>query len=94
MSDSNDAKRDVVIINKLGFHARAATQFVQLASKFSSGIFLEKSGQEVNGKSIMGVLMLGAAKGTEISIIARGDDAAEAVDALVALVEAKFNEEE
>ena len=82
----------VTIQNKLGMHARAATQFVQLASKFDCDVGVEKDGQHVNGKSIMGVLMLVASKGTRIKIICRGAQAAEASDALAALVNSGFGE--
>jgi phosphocarrier protein len=83
----------VPIQNELGMHARAATKFVQTANKFSSAVTVEKDGQEVNGKSIMGVLMLVAAKGTWITVKAEGDDAKAAVEALVKLVNDKFGEE-
>ena len=83
----------VTIMNELGMHARAATQFVQLASKFPCMVGVEKDGQEVNGKSIMGVLMLVASKGTQITIICRGDRAEEAGQALVALVKNRFGED-
>lgn len=81
------------ILNELGMHARAATKFVQTANKFKSAIAVEKDGQEVNGKSIMGVLMLVAAKGTTITVKAKGEDATEALAALAALVKDKFGEE-
>jgi phosphocarrier protein len=83
----------VTIINELGLHARAATQFVQLANKFEAEVIVEKDDQEVNGKSIMGVLMLVASKGSEITIRGTGSDAEEAVKALVELVENRFGEE-
>lgn len=92
MSDE-ELRQTVEVKNKLGLHARAATKFVQLAAKFKSEIFIERESDRVNGKSIMGVLMLVAAKGTEITLCARGPDAAEALSALTALVEAKFGEE-
>ena len=81
------------IQNELGMHARAATKFVQTANKFASEVSVEKDGQEVNGKSIMGVLMLVASKGTFISVTCKGDDAAPALEALGALVKGKFGEE-
>lgn len=83
----------VTIRNQLGLHARAATKFVQLASKFPCEVAVTKDGQRVNGKSIMGVLMLVASVGTEIAIETRGPRAEEAGQALVALVESKFGEE-
>ncbi len=74
-------------------HARAATRFVQLAGKFASDVVVEKDGQEVNGKSIMGVLMLVASKGSQIKIRAEGADAAETVKALGELVDSGFDED-
>lgn len=85
-------ERTVLIQNELGLHARAATKFVQLASKHPCEVHVSKDGHEVNGKSIMGVLMLVASKGSSITIRARGERAAEAVAALVALVDDKFGE--
>jgi phosphocarrier protein len=82
------------IRNQLGLHARAATKFVQLASRFRCEVEVEKDGQTINGKSIMGVLMLVASKGTTITVSADGDDADEAVAALRALVADRFGEEQ
>jgi phosphocarrier protein HPr len=90
---STVVEREFTIINELGMHARAATRFVQVANRFRADIDVEKDGQVVNGKSIMGVLMLVAAQGTVITVRARGDDAAEAVAALAELISAKFGEE-
>ncbi|KAA0258204.1 HPr family phosphocarrier protein [Deferribacter autotrophicus] len=84
---------EVEIINELGMHARAAASFVQEASKFNSEIFVEKDGLEVNGKSIMGVLMLVAPKGSKILIKANGDDADEALEALSNLIKNRFGED-
>ncbi len=81
------------ITNELGMHARAATRFVQTANKFKCAITVEKDGQSVNGKSIMGVLMLVAAKGTWITVKCAGDDAEAALAALEALVKDKFGED-
>jgi phosphocarrier protein HPr len=81
------------IVNELGLHARAATKFVQMANKFKSDVDVEKDGQVVNGKSIMGVLMLVAAKGTEITVRGRGPDAKACVEALGELVRGRFGEE-
>ena len=83
----------VQITNELGMHARAATKFVQAANKFKSAITVEKDGQTVNGKSIMGVLMLVAAKGTFITVTCDGEDAADALAALITLVKDKFGED-
>ena len=87
------AEETFEIVNELGMHARAATKFVQTANKFGSTITVEKDGQQVNGKSIMGVLMLVAAKGTWITVRAQGDDSDAALAALVALVKDKFGED-
>ncbi len=88
-----EAKQSVEIVNELGMHARAATRFVQLATKRKSDVFVEKDGQEVNGKSIMGVLMLVASKGSIITIRAVGADAEDTVNELVELVSSGFGEE-
>ena len=83
----------VEIINELGLHARAATALVQLAAKFPCEVKIGKDGQEVDGKSIMGVLMLVASKGTVITIVTDGDQAEQAQQALVALVKNRFGED-
>ncbi len=88
-----DAERTLQITNELGMHARAATKFVQLAAKFPCEVHVAKDGHEVNGKSIMGVLMLVASKGSTITIKAKGDRADEAVAALAQLVQDKFGED-
>jgi len=86
--------RDIEIINKLGMHARAAAKFVKLASAFESQIDIERKGRRVNGKSIMGVMMLAASKGSEITIYADGNDAEESLDQLEALINNRFDEDE
>jgi phosphocarrier protein HPr len=86
------AERNLDIINELGLHARAATKLVQLASKFPCELEIEKDGQTVNGKSIMGVLMLVAAKGTTITVRAKGERAEECVAAVAELVADRFGE--
>jgi phosphocarrier protein len=86
--------RQVTIINKLGMHARAAAKFVNLASTFDSAIEIEKGGRRVNGKSIMGVMMLAAAKGNQITIHADGADAEQALADLEALINNRFGEDE
>ncbi len=83
-----------VIKNRLGLHARAASQFVRVANSFNADISVQKNSQEVNGKSIMGILILAAAKGTEITVKAVGGDAGQAVDALGELINAGFGEED
>lgn len=86
------AERTIVIQNELGLHARAATKLVQLASKYPCELTISKDGHEVNGKSIMGVLMLVASKGTTITLRAKGDKAGEAIVALAQLIDDKFGE--
>lgn len=86
-------QRELVIQNKLGLHARAAAKFVQCASRFDSEVTLRKDGTEVNGKSIMGVLLLAAPKGSRIQVIVEGPDEEEALAALQALVDRRFDEE-
>ncbi|OGR16260.1 MAG: phosphocarrier protein HPr [Deltaproteobacteria bacterium RIFOXYD2_FULL_66_9] len=87
------AEREFDILNRLGLHARAAAQLVRLANGFASEIRLAKDGMEVNGKSIMGVLMLAAPKDTKILVRANGADAEEAVAAIGELIAGKFGEE-
>lgn len=84
--------REVTIRNKYGLHARPAAEFVKLANRFSSEVWVRKEDIEVSGKSIMGVMMLAAECGSTIEIRATGDDSAEAVDALSALVSDGFGE--
>lgn len=83
---------DVSIVNMLGLHARAAAKLVSLASGFKSEITLARDSQQVNGKSIMGVMMLAAAKGTVLKICAHGVDETKAIDALTELVGSRFGE--
>ena len=86
--------KNIEIINKLGMHARAAAQFVQLASNFTSHIEIEKDGRRVNGKSIMGVMMLAAGKGSEITLYIDGEDEEDGMNKLEELINNRFNEEE
>lgn len=87
-------ERTVEIVNAAGMHARPAAQLVQLAGTFTADVRLEKDGLEVNGKSIMGVLMLAAERGSQLKITARGADAEDAVTALSELVGRGFDEAE
>lgn len=87
-------EQEILICNKLGLHARAAAKFVATASEFSAQVEVEKDGKRVNGKSIMGVMMLAASKGTTITLYVDGDDADKAVEKLCALVRDRFGEEE
>ncbi len=84
----------LTIENKKGLHARAASAFVKLAEEFDATVYVEKDGQRVAGNSIMGLMMLAAAKGTQITVFTSGVQASEVMDALTALVNDKFNEEE
>ena len=86
--------QDALIINKLGLHARASAKLTQLASGFKSEVMLSRNNRRVNAKSIMGVMMLAAAKGTTISIETNGEDEAEAMQALLALINDCFGEGE
>ena len=84
----------ITIINRLGLHARASAKFVSLASEFSAEITLKRNGQQINGKSIMGIMMLAAAKGAELEICADGKDEKKAIEALTELVGDRFGEGE
>ena len=86
-------EKEVVIKNRAGIHARPASLLVQTASRFNSQVFLEKDGERINGKSIMGIITLGATYNSPIKIIADGKDEQEAVSAIVRLFETKFEEE-
>lgn len=85
-------KRDVVITNNIGLHARPATFFIQKANSFKSSIWLEKDDRKVNAKSLLGVLSLGIAKGMTVTLIADGADDAVAIDTLVNLIQTGFVE--
>jgi phosphocarrier protein len=87
-------RRELDIINRLGLHARAAAKFVTCASGFESQVQVEREGRRVNGKSIMGVMMLAAARGTQIMVELDGPDAEQASEALAALVADRFGEDE
>lgn len=87
-------KLDTTIINKLGLHARAASKFVSLASKFNSDIRVTKDNQTVNGKSIMGMMMLAAAKDTQLTLTVKGSDEQEALEQLILLIKNRFEENE
>ena len=87
------AERRLRIANQRGLHARAAAKFVKCVSQFTAEVTVRKDGQSVTGQSIMGLMMLGAGIGSEITISATGADATAAIDALAELVEGKFGEE-
>ena len=98
MSETGDSStllsREVAIVNKRGLHARAAAKFVTLAETFDCCVDVVRDGQSVNARSIMGLMMLGAGKGSTIELRADGWDAKNAIDALAALVESGFNEQD
>ncbi|MEO0143327.1 MAG: HPr family phosphocarrier protein [candidate division WOR-3 bacterium] len=85
--------KKVVIVNKLGIHARPATKITEIANKFVSEIYIEKDGMVANAKSILGILMLVAPKGTELIIRAEGPDEVEAVESIAKIIEEGFGEE-
>jgi phosphocarrier protein len=87
-------QQDALIINKLGLHARASAKMTQTASKFKSEVMLSRNGRRVNAKSIMGVMMLAAAKGTTVTIETNGPDEGEAMQAIVGLINDYFGEGE
>jgi len=86
-------QRDVEIINKLGLHARPSAKLTQLASSFKSNVFMARNGRRINAKSIMGVMMLAAAKGSTITLETDGEDEVAAIDALAGLITSGFGEE-
>jgi phosphocarrier protein HPr len=86
-------QRDVEVVNKLGLHARPSARLTQLASSFKSNVFMSRNGRRVNAKSIMGVMMLAAAKGSTITLETEGEDEVEAIDALAGLISRGFEEE-
>ena len=85
--------RSVMVVNQLGMHARAAAKFVHLAARFQASVRVAGAGREMDGKSIMGILLLAAARGTQLTITAEGCDEQEAVDALTGLVSGGFGED-
>jgi phosphocarrier protein len=87
-------QRHIEIVNKLGLHARASAKLTQLAGRYKSEVWIAREGRKVNAKSIMGVMMLAAAKGSKVILETNGPDEAEAMDALVRLIEARFEEGE
>jgi len=94
VSVNQEHARDVTIANAYGLHARPAAEFVKLASQFKSEILVSKDGLEVNGKSIMGVMMLAASKGSELTLVADGEDESDAIAGLAELIAQRFGEDE
>ena len=85
--------KELTISNKSGMHARPAAMFVKIAARFACDIFVEKDGEKINGKSIMGLMMLAAGPGSKVTLHVRGTDAPQAITELEALVQRKFDEE-
>ena len=92
-TDKGMVTKDLVISNKLGIHARPAALFVKTANRFHCEIFVEKDGERVNGKSIMGLMMLAAGPGSKLTLLAEGGDAEKALRELESLVDRKFGED-
>ncbi|HEX5127656.1 MAG TPA: HPr family phosphocarrier protein [Rhodocyclaceae bacterium] len=88
------ARAETEIANRLGLHARPSAKLTQLATQFRSDIWLERQGRRVNAKSIMGVMMLAAAQGTRLTVETDGDDAEEALQAIITLITSRFGERE
>ena len=86
-------EKEISIVNRLGLHARPAAMFVRIASRYRSEIWVSKEGEEVNGKSIMGLMMLAAGQGSKLRIRCDGPDAAKAMEELEELIKARFNED-
>jgi phosphocarrier protein len=91
--EASKVTKELVVTNKLGIHARPAALFVKTANRFTCDIFVEKDGETVNGKSIMGLMMLAAGPGSKLRISANGGDAARAVVEIEALLARKFDED-
>ena len=86
-------EKEITIVNRLGLHARPAAMFVRIASHYRSEVWVSKEGEEVNGKSIMGLMMLAAGQGSKLRIRCEGPDAAKALEELEALINSRFNED-
>ena len=87
------AEREIAIVNRLGLHARPAALFVKVASRYRSDVWVKKENEEVNGKSIMGLMMLAAGQGSKLQVRCEGPDAARALDEIEQLINARFNED-
>ena len=92
-ADSEFQTKELTIQNKSGIHARPAAMFVKIANRFGSDIFVEKDGEKINGKSIMGLMMLAAGPGSKVTVLAKGNDADAAIAELEALINRKFDED-
>src|SRR3954453_622947 len=90
---SQTIEKEVTIVNRLGLHARPAAMFVRIASRYRSDVWVEKEGERINGKSIMGLMMLAAGQGSKLVIQCEGPDAEKVMEDLETLIRQKFNEE-
>jgi phosphocarrier protein HPr len=86
-------EKEITIINRLGLHARPAAMFVRIASRYRSEVWVEKEGEQINGKSIMGLMMLAAGQGSRLTIRCEGQDADKVMEELEELIQQKFNED-
>ena len=91
--DAGFLTRELTIVNKSGIHARPAAMFVKIANRFGCDIFVEKDGEKINGKSIMGLMMLAAGPGSKLTIHANGNDGPQAIAEIEALLKRKFDED-
>ena len=90
---SDRCEKEITIVNRLGMHARPAAMFVRIASRYRCEIWVEKDGEEINGKSIMGLMMLAAGQGSKLRVRCEGSDAPQALHELEQLIAGRFNEE-
>src|SRR2546421_10364606 len=90
---SQTIEKEITIVNRLGLHARPAAMFVRIASRYRSEVWVEKEGERINGKSIMGLMMLAAGQGSKLRIRCEGPDADQAIEELEELINARFNED-
>lgn len=90
---SQKLEKEITVVNRLGLHARPAAMFVRIASRYRAEVWVEKEGEEVNGKSIMGLMMLAAGQGSKLHVRCEGHDADKAMQELEELIKARFNED-
>jgi phosphocarrier protein HPr len=90
---SQKVEKEITIVNRLGLHARPAAMFVRIASRYRSEVWVEKEGEKINGKSIMGLMMLAAGQGSKLNISCEGPDADKVMEELEDLIQKKFNED-
>src|SRR5881397_2265873 len=92
-ASAQKAEKEIAVVNRLGLHARPAALFVKVASRFRAEVWVKKEGEEVNGKSIMGLMMLAAGQGSKLQVRCEGPDAAKAMSELEELINARFHED-